>query len=214
MMIKPYPLLLNRWQVKSILNGSAHLTHRLIKPLPCSVNGVWRWKPNRKLDLRIDDHALTAYYCPFGRAGTIFYGKETHAFMWPDSCEDGFIYDEDPTGRPITDRECKVEYRADLPDGDTDYPGGWPAENARGDDEAPKWKPSSNMPMFAARIWLEITSIKVVRWDGLWEADFAAEGYTGNRVQRTKELFPRGMEISQWLWAIAFKRASKPEGIV
>jgi hypothetical protein len=93
-----------------------------------------------------------------------------------------------------------------------------------------RWKPSIHMPKIAARIWLEITDIKVERLQDITEEDAIAEGikciaqdkewgykdYTG----RTGVLLPPfwsfnslwrtingadSWEANPWVWVISFK---------
>lgn len=71
-------------------------------------------------------------------------------------------------GSSVPLAECKIEYRADLPEGCTDYPGQWPAECARGSDEAPKWKSSTSMPTWAARTHLIIKDIRQIHPGDWW----------------------------------------------
>ncbi len=68
-------------------------------------------------------------------------------------------------------RDCKIEYRADLPDGCNDYPGQWPAEEARDNLDAPKWRVAKHMPRWASRMTLRVTGVAVLRLQGLTEVE-------------------------------------------
>ncbi len=76
--------------------------------------------------------------------------------------------------------ECRIEYRADLPKGCTDYPGHWPAEYACGNDEAPKWKASTSMPTWAARTRLTIKDICQIH-PGDWWREVEVERWVTSR---------------------------------
>lgn len=84
------------------------------------------------------------------KEGDRFWFRETHAFIWPKGCQDGWVYDDDdePDGRGIRRDECSIEYRADTAD---KYPGGWPDDC--GDDPVcvARWKASIHMPRWVAR---------------------------------------------------------------
>lgn len=95
----------------------------------------------------------------------------------------------------------------------------WCWESSFANQEAGKWRPSSRMPEWAARIFLEITSLRVERLQNISEADAVAEGITPEDVLRTKVptardafryLF-RDMGDIDWddnplVWVIGFKR--------
>jgi hypothetical protein len=98
--------------------------------------------------------------CPYGQPGDILWVRETHAFIWPGT-------------DPVPEEECNIEYKADT---GSLYPGEWPAEEARGNPEAPKWQPSIHMPKWAARLFLEITDIRVERVQDISEEDAEKEG--------------------------------------
>ena len=108
-------------------------------------------------------HAMLMERCPYGKVGDRLYVKETWAAVWPDL-------------DPVPMEQCRIEYRADLPAGCTDYPGQWPAEEARGNPDAPKWRSPRFMPRFASRFLLEITSLRAERVQSISHEDAIAEG--------------------------------------
>jgi hypothetical protein len=93
--------------------------------------------------------------------GMILWVRETFIQGQLMDAEEMFVYDDN--GHPID----KTWYRAD---GDLDR---W--FNGSSMVEVP-WKPSIRMPKSAARIWLEITDIRVERVNDISEADAIAEG--------------------------------------
>lgn len=105
---------------------------------------------------------------PYGSAGDMLWFKETHAVICKEAisicpCET----EEDEA------RNHYVEYRADTTNR---YPGDWPEEDAKGNDEAPKWKPSIFMKRKYARIVTPIVSVHVERLQSITSEDAIAEG--------------------------------------
>ena len=153
-----HPIFFSSEMVRFILAGHKTQTRRVIKPQPIrnriqvTKSGLW---------VSLDE---AARFCPYGQPGDFLWVRETWGAVWPDDQEE----------TPL--RDCHIEYRADLPLGSTDYPGSWPAEEARGNDDAPKWRPSIFMPRWASRIALEITSVRVERVQDISEDDVKAEG--------------------------------------
>lgn len=93
-------------------------------------------------------------------------------------------------------------------------------------DEPIKWKPSIHMPKSAARIWLEITEVRVERLRDITEEDAKAEGaecqlwQTLNNTDTTSHrngfttlwISINGDESwnkNPWVWVISFKRIDK-----
>lgn len=156
---KERPILFSAPMVRAILAGKKTQTRRAIK------------KPERYDGIR-----ECGFCCPYGQPGEGLWVRETFGYVSP---HDGRA--------PI--EECEIQYRADLPEGCTDQPGQWPADEARGYDEAPKWKPSIFMPRKASRISLKIAGARVERLQEISEADAKAEGV---------EPFPRDPEGDCW----------------
>lgn len=100
------------------------------------------------------------------------------------------------------------------------------------------WTPSIHMPKEAARVWLEIVSIRVERLQDISEADALAEGiepiadgfknYGKPSKLGTNFLWPdayhsfqslwesingsESWDANPWLWVVEFKMIEKPEG--
>jgi len=194
------PILFSGEMVRAILDGRKTQTRRVIKP---------DWF--RCLDFEEqEDIAKAILQCPHGAAGDRLWVRETWSAVWPGEIE-------------VPLRDCKIEYRADLPPGSTDYPGGWPAEDARGCDDAPKWRPSIFMPRWASRITLEIIRIRVERVQDISVVDTIAEGLdvlNPNSLAATSGLYKSlyeglwntinskrgfGWDVNPWVWVIEFK---------
>lgn len=95
-----------------------------------------------------------------------------------------------------------------------------------------KWHPSIHMPKEAARIWLEVTNVRVER---LWEisADgIRNEGLSSaavhcgdmeialkeweklwNSIIPKKDIDRYGWQANPWVWVVEFERCDKPEGV-
>ena len=86
--------------------------------------------------------------------------------------------------------------------------------------EGCRWKPSIHMPKWAARIWLEVTGVRVERVQDISEEDAIAEGiprgavqYCGHAIRLFRDLWDsinakRGYpwEVNPWVWVVEFKR--------
>lgn len=206
------PILFSAPMVRAILEGRKTQTRRVCKvhagaePNPPHVDAaLWSFSAG-------PDHRQ--FRCPYGIAGDRLWVRETHAFLWPD--ESGYTVDE-ATGleRPWTARECNVEYKADT---NNPYPGDWPEDQAKGYDEAPKWKPSIHMPRHASRILLKVVNVRVQRLQDVTRGDCMAEGCPfpnmadgpSPRDWYTKlwgDINGKGSwERNPWVWVVEFKR--------
>jgi hypothetical protein len=203
--MKERPILFSGPMVEAILEGRKTQTRRVIRV---------EWL--RCLDLDEPDDVVKALQqCPYGKPedGDRLWVRETWGAIWPGDY-------------PVPLRLCKIEYRADLPAGNTDYPGQWPAKEAQGYDEAPKWKPSIHMPRWASRLTLAITVVKVERLQDITLEDVKAEGIPGYSFARGAisdkppdprwkyiELWNRlnakcgySWDSNPWVWVIEFKK--------
>lgn len=105
---------------------------------------------------------------PYGYAGNQLYLKETYAVI----CREAIPVCSCETEEEIAQNHY-VEYRADT---GNQYPGDWPEEEAKGNDEAPKWKSSMFMPRKYARIVTLVVNVRVERLQQISEGDAIAEG--------------------------------------
>lgn len=83
------------------------------------------------------------------------------------------------------------------------------------------------MPKEAARIWLEITNVRVERLQDISENDAKSEGAFDmnsgiNKITMHKAGFedlwkyingPESWEVNPWVWVVEFKRIDKPTGV-
>ncbi len=189
--MKERPILFSGPMVRAILDGRKTQTRR-----------VWRYQPLDVLPMRVPDEWITldtvnpnhghVVRCRFGRGGDRLWVRETWGAVWPNPDE------------PAELRDCHIEYRADLPEDCTDYPGQWPAEDARGNDDAPKWRSPMHMPRWASRLTLEIKAVRVERLQAITVRDAIEE--TGALPALFSRLDPRDYFAHVWN-AINGKRA-------
>ncbi len=128
--------------------------------------------------------------CPYGGPGDRIYVRETFCYQWSD--ERGWL------------DECW--FRATTPD----------VEHPDGGEKSP-WKPAIHMPKTVARIWLEITGVRVERLQDISEADAKAEGVDAGKYLGLDRAYARAFSelwestggnwaANPWCWVIDFKR--------
>ena len=103
---------------------------------------------------------------PFGQPGDRIYVRET----WMDLQRTGVEYRDD------SNQLQRYAYAADT------APGSYGDECRK--DYGMKWRPSIHIPKSAARIWLEVTGVRVERLQDISEKDAIAEG-----IERTEDFF-------------------------
>lgn len=160
------PILFNTQMVKAILNGKKTMTRRIMNPQPIEHNSIFtgedalplpvakyaklmkKWQKKGFSRLCVDG-ILNGYLMPKAMAyqDDILWVRETFAKL--DISGDGYSY----------------VYKAS--NNGTDW-----AENS----EDWKWKPSLFMPMDAARIFLQVESLKFERIQDISEEDAQKEG--------------------------------------
>lgn len=213
------PIIFKGEMVRAILDGHKTMTRRIVKfntrltqsiehqsleaVYPARLEG-WVWWSSDHPELRnfTREQYETGLLCPYGKPCDLLWVRETWAYI--NNKEFG--------------EESYYEYKADT---GHPYPGGWPPEEAKGNPEAPKWKPSIFMPRPASRITLNIKSVWVERLQDICVADCIAEGISkdvplNNRGTGAKERdgfaelwdsinVERGSWISNpWVWVIGF----------
>lgn len=201
--------------VRAILDGRKTQTRRVVKA---------DWIQSERAPLQTNPGRFHFWCsgehdCPFGKPGDRIYVRET----WQHANYPLGPYQEGTT----------VFYRADYlndphgPDGEKSPEGKYR-----------HWQPSIHMPKSAARIWLEITGVRVERLQDISETDAIAEG-----IERVDDFFgcacwkaygePDGADVvcpddpigsfrslwestggdwqaNPWVWVIDFKRTDKP----
>jgi hypothetical protein len=127
--------------------------------------------------------------CPYGQPGDKLWVRET----WePVPVETASIYENESRS------EIKIRFKADT------------------EDSFNRWHPSIHMPKASARIWLEITNVRVERLQEITDQDAYAEGAAkkgihDNPAARFKILWYKingkdSWNANPWVWVVEFKR--------
>jgi hypothetical protein len=188
--MKTRPILFTGPMVRALLDGTKTQTRRIVKPQPeygradCDNANAFRVRLKSGGWHHCDPITFAEIYSPYGQPGDRLWVRET----W------GLCANHDFTdwvrGSVASVTSCpigrQVEYRAD-----------W--EN---DHEPNVWHPSIHMPLWASRLTLEITSIRVERLNDISEEDAEAEGVTSRKISR-----PWGLENG---WSADWSRVGQP----
>lgn len=228
--------------VRAILEGRKTQTRRILKPQPAPNHphdDGTKWIIERGLHTPVGSvghlsvREKMGLRCPMGQPGDRIYVRETWADLIavsPSSDEPmaigpGERLIETPTswtddkGRTRWNYDGQViAYRAnsnvEFCDGDV-----FSGEFADKSD-MPRWRPSIHMPKEFARIWLEITGVRVERLLSITEADAKAEGAVlKNSPAAHLTSYCRGFQelwestggdwpANPWVWVIDFKTIS------
>ena len=187
--------------VRAILEGRKTQTRRVAKPVKHPDLGNL-YTPGALLREHEPQHVINRA-CPYGQPGDRIYVRETWRGVVNIAPPDSYEY---AVARYVPDQEhCRrVEYAA--------------TQEADGEP----WRPAIHMPKWAARIWLEITGVRVERLQEISEADALAEGarfelasIDSVRIGATASFLSGFRNIwestggdwdaNPWVWAIDFK---------
>ena len=151
--------------VLALLRGDKTQERRLIVPQPCEVpyqnvfgeaDSAVFWRHGEK-----KEDWPTPERCPYGKPGDRLWVKETWRTWEQEDLVDGVFYRADGAFRPIESTPKAAE--------------AWMQAHANGRHYR-RWRPSSVMPRFAARIFLDLVDVRVARLLDMNEADARAEG--------------------------------------
>jgi len=222
--------------VRAILDDRKTMTRRVITPQPpegmtvASCHYVESgWSLSKLLPNGIIGGCkCESLKCPYGKVGDLLRVRET--FVIENPAYYGYSY-KLPTDRPISyhDPEKTMplipHYRATGPEPNI-------VDCDKYDDDRTRWTSPRFMPKWAARIWLEITGIRVERVQEITEEECYAEGinpmgachWDGRRLRSSlpnvmqhqfRQLWDSlnakrgyGWDVNPWVWAISFKRAA------
>ena len=217
------PMLFNGAMVRAILEGRKTQTRRAIKAIP--------WLPGTNPDFsqaaafqnagefRIagSEEMTSGFRCPFGEVGDRLWVRET----WVP----GYHHEADEDGSKVS-----IIYRADNSERSVAAPSyelaeRWGREFSEDGDSPPTWRPSIHMPRWAARLMVEITSVRVERLQAVSEADCRAEGAAGGHGAipdyaynaTAREHFEHiwtstggDWKANPWVWVVEFRVTEGP----
>lgn len=212
------PILFNTQMTKAILRGDKKETRRIVSGLAgegdCDHGGPHEFVP--------DDFGgiskRTGFVC--GKCGYGVCPPRTRyavgsswirPFVWPGD----FLYVRETwtkdTGRYL--------YRADYLESEKFY--------RNGQEIRMVWRPSIHMPREAARIFLQVTDVRIERLQQITEEDARKEGvergpsgilpYTSGFIPLWESTIQKGMlafygwDANPYVWVYAFERCEKPE---
>src|SRR5690554_319388 len=155
---KPKQILFNTEMVQATLEGRKGQTRR---PIDVDISN------NFDIDT---DGTIYGYQCP--ETGDIYDLSEMINHIAPYQPGD-ILYVRETWAKLNDERHIHYEYKADS---GGPYPGEWPPEEAKGNPDAPKWKPSIHMPKEVSRIFLKVTDVRAERLQDITQSSALAEG--------------------------------------
>lgn len=211
-MTKERPILFSTEMVKAILDGHKTQTRRVVKPQP----------PAECSD---EDPCIEFDYSFKGtRENPAWYASWEMPLDPPNASESHNVYC--PYGKPGDVLWVRETWQPSANDIFVYFKADYVHDTGKG------WKPSIHMPKSVARIWLEITNIRVERLQDISEDDAKAEGIdifykkniSGYEIQESNSIrswskFPYhgfkslwisinghvSWELNPWVWVIEFK---------
>jgi len=151
------PILMNTEMVIATLEDRKTCTRRPIKkPFEIHANGY--------ITRPVGNERLCPYLCPCGRIGDLLYVRETWKFIGTNM---------NRLGRTHYQQDGIFKYKADNEQVQITRP--W-EDIEKYMTKGTNWKPSIHMPKWAARIWLEITDMRVERVQDITEEQAINEG--------------------------------------
>lgn len=191
--------------VRSILDGSKTQTRRIAKDVKHPDLGNI-YTPGAMVLEREPQHVIDRA-CPYGGPGDRIYVRETWNWFDPQEIPADRAGPRAPFTGIAGGKRPIVWVAAFAADGPLPYPGY---------DGRDHWRPSIHMPKWAARIWLDITSVRLERLQDITDADALAEGvdrtntsipgYARERFRHLWESTGGDWAANPWVWAIDFKR--------
>lgn len=231
------PILFNTDMVQAILAGRKTVTRRLVRPTYRADESGFKVMTNlgtgERQAEKIDDEERTfdppRYVIPPYQPGDILYVRETWAFKCCLDCEHCNFDPIPGTDEVCTRHKTPIMYEDKYSTSEGCYI--YRADYPRPDRII--WRPSIHMPKAAARIWLEVTDVKIQRLQEMRLDDFLNEGviirpeildnpnnaesHGGYKFQciwnstiQPQDKDKYGWNANPWVWAYNFKRCKKP----
>ena len=207
--------------VRAILDGQKTQTRRLVKwkgldkGLNLGFSGLRAVNGGNEWVLESNSRTSSEWrcqptLCPMGQPGDRIYVRETFVQGYEEDPLTGRLkqWDEEGNDIPMT-----TWYRATN--------GGitW-SDDGESEANVP-WKPAIHMPKSLARIWLEVTGVRVERLQSISRGDAMAEGCPFPNMADgadPRKWFAEVWEstggdwaANPWVWVIDFKRIEKPQ---
>lgn len=206
--MKTKPILFSTPMVQAILDGRKTQTRRVIKPQPEDTLRFLGWElPDYKqVAFGIGVTIDSRHKCPY-EVGDILWVREK--FRKLTDCRTGEL--------------SGFDYYAAMPE---EFHEQYPA----------KWKPSIHMPKAAARIFLEITDVRVEKLQDIVSIEAIAEGIQRTNDDQFGEMFydyknkewttcpiwafqslwykingEQSWNANPWVWVLEFKQIDKPQ---
>ncbi len=177
------PILFNTDMVKAILEGKKTCTRRIVKPhRQANIENMWidmsDWDSVVVYDdnFHIGEKGYIKIPC---KVGDILYVRET----WCDTTKD-LIDDSD-----LEVGECRYVFKVD----DNGH------RQPMIEVDVKRWRPSIHMPKEAARIFLEVTNVRVERLQDITEEGAREEGV--RQYTKDGEVFKYAVNEYQYKWS-------------
>ncbi len=197
-MMKEIPILFSTPMVQAILDGRKTMTRRIVKNIP-------------EVTHRVEQIGESLFEAHWGIPGNSLFLVGATEIKCPYQPGDR-LYVRETWRRYSRRSECTCyEYCHCPPDGTILYYADCgPDEN--------KWKPSIYMPKVAARIWLEVVSVRVERLQEITYEDCLHEGMWNygtdvDTLAAFQELWQNlnakrgyGWDVNPFVWVVEFKR--------
>jgi hypothetical protein len=221
--MREHPIIFSTGMVRAIREGRKTMTRRIVRGHPYGYLGhiierdKYFFSNDPKIISQNDEPTVGTFEirCPYGKIGDILWVRET----WCNLDEFELGYKLEPN--------YLFGYKADLSARDTVSDFYFGTINWNWDSEKIKWRPSIFMPHEAARIFLEVTNIRVERLHDITEEDICFDGgfiystqlvddnYAENRFKNLWNSINKkrgyGWETNPFVWVIEFKQINSPD---
>ena len=179
--------------VRAILEGRKTQTRRVAKPVKHPDLGNV-YSPGALVLEHEPQHVINRA-CPYGQPGDRIYVRETFVQGYKVDPATGAPHDCDEEGNDIP---MSTWYRA------TD--GGITWSDDDGWETNVPWKPAIHMPKALARIWLEVTGVRVETLGIISHEDALAEGVSSIEEYKALWININGAWLPEtWVWVVDFR---------
>lgn len=198
------PILFNTEMVRAIMDGRKSCTRRMVKPQPNEKHTYplgFVTDSTEKKEVGCFGFGINEY------SGSIQYTK-------PQYQPGDILYVRETWGHPISlNSDKQYVFRADK------------IAESGFKNNSHIWHPSIHMPKKAARIWLNVTNVRVERLQDMTDDDAEAEGcfdYTSTALGfpdvwdstiKKYDLDSYGWNANPWVFVIEFERCKKPQEV-